>query len=152
MVPTCWFHSVVGRIKGNEGCERALTNLSIRQVYGGYITAFMIKEMRDALDELNHSIKQSQAGRLEAAGGPALSRRPSPLHARHSGIKPWATHPGGQRPWDPSGSIHPAGAGPVRIQLLFFKENMREKDGRDPVPQQRQSLGLTLPKASSAPA
>lgn len=111
MVPTRWFHSVVVRIKGNEGCERALTNLSIRQIYGGYITAFMIKDMCDGLDELNHSIRQSQAARLQAAGGPALSGRPSPLHARHGGIKPWATHPGGQRAWDPGGSVHPAGQG-----------------------------------------
>lgn len=151
-VPTRWFHSAVVRIKGNEGCERALTNVSIRQIYGGHITAFMIKGMRDALDGLNHSIRQSQAGRPQAAGGPALSGRPSPLHARHSGIKPWATHPGGQRAWDPGSSVHPAGAGPVEIQLLLFKEKVREKDGRSPVPQQRQSLGLTLPKASPAPA
>lgn len=59
-------------------------------MHRGISTAFTIKGARGMLNELNHSIRQSQAGRLEPA-------------AQHSGMKISVRTPSGQRDWGPRG-------------------------------------------------
>ena len=122
---------MVVRIKGTEGCESALTNMK-HQTYGSSISPFLIKEMRKVLDELNHSIRQSQARRWVHTFQQTLYLACS----AHTRVGRGARILGAQ--------YMQQGAGPVKFQLLFFKKKMREEDRRTQ-PCSSANPWLTLP-------